>query len=297
MGNGENVPYGIRLVRPAPALLPFVRYYAHRKARLVDTIAVHPVHARPAPLLIFECGDADSNLYIPSNGRPPIVSPRAVLVGIQTGPRGRLKMRGTVDSFSILLQPDGLDLLFGLPAQEFTDFNVNAECVFGRAISLFHERLAECRSFYERVSVANDFLIRRIQLQRVQDGISVAAHQILATAGGGQIAAMAERAGLSERQFRRKFLERVGVNPKLFARITRFEAALNWMARSSSGSWTEVAHRFGYYDQMHMVHECAQFTGETPTQTLQHFENAFGEQLAATRTDNAPHSDADRWIL
>jgi hypothetical protein len=36
-------------------------------------------------------------------------------------------------------------------------------------------------------------------------------------------------------------------------RIARFEAALDRMARSLQGSWTEVAHRFGYYDQMHMV--------------------------------------------
>jgi transcriptional regulator GlxA family with amidase domain len=79
---------------------------------------------------------------------------------------------------------------------------------------------------------------------------------------------MADSAGLSLRQFERRFLQQVGMSPKLLARIARFEAALDCMARSQTQTWTEVAHRFGYYDQMHMVHEFAEFTGETPKDTL-----------------------------
>jgi transcriptional regulator GlxA family with amidase domain len=59
------------------------------------------------------------------------------------------------------------------------------------------------------------------------------APQMLAKAGFGRISAMAERAGLSVRQFRRTFLQKVGVSPKLFARIARFEAALDRMRRST----------------------------------------------------------------
>jgi hypothetical protein len=43
------------------------------------------------------------------------------------------------------------------------------------------------------------------------------------------------------------------VHPKLFARIVRFEAALDSKARSLGKSWTDVAHEFGYYDQMHLL--------------------------------------------
>ncbi|MGC1294281.1 MAG: DUF6597 domain-containing transcriptional factor [Alloacidobacterium sp.] len=140
MANGVIVPHGIRLVRPAPALEPYIRYYGHRAAHLVNTVVVHPVHARAAPILDFEFGDAEAILYIPSNGKPPILSPRSVLIGIQTGRRGELHISGTVDSFAILFQPDGLDLLFALPAQEFTDRSFDAESVFGRMIARFHER-------------------------------------------------------------------------------------------------------------------------------------------------------------
>jgi len=297
MANGVIVPHGIRLVRPAPALEPYIRYYGHRAAHLVNTVVVHPVHARAAPILDFEFGDAEAILYIPSNGMPPILSPRSVLIGMQTGRRGELHISGTVDSFAILFQPDGLDLLFALPAQEFTDRSFDAESVFGRMIARFHERLANCRSSEERISVVNQFLIQHAHAARARDGITAAAHQMLSEAAAGGIPAMAERAGLSARQFRRIFLQKVGVSPKLFARIARFEGALDRMARSSGGSWTEVAHRFGYYDQMHMVHEFAQFTGETPTRTLHYFETAFQRQMSAIRSGNGPRCDGERWIL
>ena len=57
MANRVTVPHGIRLVRPLPVLEPFVRYYGHRNARLGDTVVVHPVHARAAPILDFKFGD------------------------------------------------------------------------------------------------------------------------------------------------------------------------------------------------------------------------------------------------
>jgi AraC-like DNA-binding protein len=258
---------------------------------------VHPVHARAAPILDFEFGDADAILYIPSSGEPPILSPRSVLIGMQTGRRGELHISGTVDSFAILFQPDGLDLLFALPAQEFTDRNFNAESVFGHKILRFHERLADCNSFEERVSVANLFLSQRAHAASGRDGVTMAAHQMLSGAGAGRISAMADRAGLSVRQFRRIFLQKVGMSPKLFARIARFEAVLNRMARSPGASWTEVAHRFGYYDQMHMVHEFAQFTGETPTRSLHYFEAAFQRQIVAIRSGRAQALDGERWVL
>jgi AraC-like DNA-binding protein len=300
MAKDVTVPHGIRLVRPPPALEPFVRYYGHRNARLGDTVVVHPVHARAAPILEFDFGDSDAVIFVQSDGRPPVCAfcaSRVGLIGMQTHRRGELHIRGTVDGFGIVFQPSALSLLFALPAQEFTDQDFDAEQVFGAIIARFHERLADCRTFEERISVANRFLLQRALAAPTRDGISAAVTDILRGAGDARIPAMAGRAGLGLRQFERRFVQQVGVSPKLFARIARFEAALDRMARWPQGSWTEVAHRFGYYDQMHMVHDFSGFTGETPTRTLQHFEAAFEQQMTAIRTGHIPPSQGERWAL
>ncbi len=74
------------------------------------------------------------------------------------------------------------------------------------------------------------------------------------------------------------------MRPKLFARIARFEAALEIKPRFASRSWTDVAHDFGYYDQMHMIHDFAEFTGEPPTETLTQLERVFGEKIKTMRS-------------
>jgi AraC-like DNA-binding protein len=297
MANNSPAPYRIGVVRPAPALDPFVRYYGYRQACLVEAVAVHPLNARTAPTLLFEFSDADASVRIPSAGEAPIKLPRSIVHGMQTACCGELHIKGRIDSFDIVFQPDGLEFLFALPAKALTDFSFDAESVFGRAISMFQEQMEECKSLDERISTANQFLLQRVRTSRTQDGISVAARQILLGAGEGRIPAMAQGTGLSVRQFRRRFLEKIGMSPKLFARIARFESALDCMGRLPEQSWTDIAYRFGYYDQMHMVHEFAQFTGKTPTQTLNHFEAALRQNMTQTRFDRASSSDQEPWLL
>lgn len=114
-----------------------------------------------------------------------------------------------------------------------------------------------------------------------------------------EIAALASRVGLSPRQFERRFIQQVGIRPKTFARIARFEAALETKARFATKSWTDVAHQFGYYDQMHMVHDFREFTDKTPTETLMQLETVFVEQIKTIRSAalSAKTTDSSRLIL
>ncbi|RXH56167.1 hypothetical protein GRAN_3024 [Granulicella sibirica] len=84
----------------------------------------------------------------------------------------------------------------------------------------------------------------------------------------------------------------MGIRPKLFARIARFEAALEHKVRFSLRPWSEVAHEFGYYDQMHMVHDFADFTGVTPSETLNQLEAVYVEQIKSLR-EQKPASTAE----
>jgi hypothetical protein len=44
-------------------------------------------------------------------------------------------------------------------------------------------------------------------------------------------------------------------------------------------SGTDVTYEFGYYDWMYMVHDFAEFTGGTPTETLNPLEAVFVERI------------------
>jgi len=178
---------------------------------------------------------------------------------------------------------------------QLTDLDFEAHSVLGPFISHARERMGNTTSFEERVRLVDALLLSHPFRAPVFDGVSAASHRIIQTGGRIPLPALANSAGLGIRQFERRFIQQVGMRPKLFARIARFEAALEAKARFSSRSWTDVAHDFGHYDQMHMVHDFGEFTGTTPTETLTQLETVFVNQLKAMRS--AALSNPERRLI
>ncbi len=285
----------VRFCAPSPNLSKLVRFYVQRKVQIGDRVVVHPVPARATPMIEFDLGDPVDVRY--ANHAVLLKAPKTVVVGLQTYRRVEMHLRGSLESFVIMFQPDGLHWLFSICTREVTDKDYDAQSVLGSSITQLRERLGECRSFGERVRVTDSFLLRQSLRSRPFGGISAAAEQVILASGRVNILALADTAGMSMRQFQRRFAEEVGMRPKLFARIARFEAALTDKARSTAKSWTDVAHEFGYYDQMHMVHDFAEFTGGTPTETLQELETVFVEQIRTLRTSGRKADTDPRLVL
>ncbi|HSN59842.1 MAG TPA: helix-turn-helix domain-containing protein, partial [Ferruginibacter sp.] len=75
---------------------------------------------------------------------------------------------------------------------------------------------------------------------------------------------LASMACLSLRQFERVCRDRIGLPPKLYARLVRFSQAYRIRENSSDISWTSIAYECGYFDQMHMIRDFKEFAGVAP---------------------------------
>jgi AraC-like DNA-binding protein len=274
-----------RFHNPAPGLESFVRFYVQREVEIRGAAVVHPVPARAAAMIEFDFGDPIYVLDYEQGGYRK--SPMVIVVGPQTYRRVELQLRGTVESFVIMFQPDGMHRLFSIPMHELTDRDYEAHSVLGGFIANVRQCMGNERSFAERVRLVDELLLRQSLRSPRFDGISAAAIRIIQAGGRVGLAALAGNAGLGIRQFERRFIQQVGMRPKLFARIARFEAALESKARFVTRSWTDVAHDHGYCDQMHMIHDFAEFTGGTPTETLTQLEAVFVEQIKRMRSSSA----------
>jgi hypothetical protein len=103
----------ICITRPGLHLRGHVRFYAQRKVQLNNTVVVHPVTARAMPVLEFVFADTIRLHY---NGqRFEEISPRAVLVGIQTHNRLQLRLRGSIECFAIMFNLAGCTGCFPFP--------------------------------------------------------------------------------------------------------------------------------------------------------------------------------------
>jgi AraC-like DNA-binding protein len=78
------------------------------------------------------------------------------------------------------------------------------------------------------------------------------------------ISSVTGQIGLSQTRFIQLFREAVGLTPKQFCRILRFQHVLCSVEKSTPHTWTDLALTCGYYDQAHFIHDFQAFSGLTP---------------------------------
>jgi AraC-like DNA-binding protein len=253
----------ISSLRPAPALRPFVKFYYQVDATL-DAAGIHqPVPARSPEILEFMFATHYVVERLHHGTRQE--SCASALVGAQTRRRVNLCLRGRVDAFTIAFRPGGIAALFGVPSQELTDLDFDACDVLGGAIDSLRGELGEQSGIAERAQIVDRFLCARLTDFNHASAAITAAQLIHRCNGSIQIAQLAGEAGLGIRQFERRFRQEIGVAPKLYARIVRFEAALRLKSAQPGRRWSDIAYSLGYFDQMHMIHDFRRLSDETPT--------------------------------
>lgn len=260
----------IRSCRPAPPLQHLIRYYYQMEASLPNAVVLQPVPARSLPILEFVFGDA---YFVHRLARGLLErAPAATLVGAKTHRVVDLHLRGRIDAFTIAFQPGGLAALFGLPPEELTNEDFDAESVIGVSVGALYQRLGENSLFEDRARIADECLLRVLPAAGSATGIARLASMIGQRNGSVQVADLAASAGLGMRQFERRFRQEIGIAPKLYSRIVRFEAALRFRSSNGARQWIDIAHALGYHDQMHMVHDFRSLAGASPSAICQHLD-------------------------
>src|SRR4030095_697513 len=273
---------------PSSAVLrPYVWAYGMTTGRVDVVPLVIPLPARPKQLLTFSF--ADGYRALRSGSGQTDATPRVAVVGPQSYARPGLSVFGRIDHFTIHFQPSGFNRLFGVPMTELADAAYDAHGVIGPEISTLEQQLGDTPSFAERIQLVEARLIRLLRDHGRPDPVAIAANSLFASHGVQRVSVMANDSGLSTRQFERRFLTYVGVLPKLYARIIRFNAVLDHKLRYRGRAWSRIACDHNYYDQMHLVRDCRAFTGESPSRFLAHLDG-----LSEFQTFYAPANRARR---
>jgi methylphosphotriester-DNA--protein-cysteine methyltransferase len=85
---------------------------------------------------------------------------------------------------------------------------------------------------------------------------------------GPTVREAAKYLGLSQRRFIQVFKAQVGMTPKLFSRIQRFQQTRTFIQQNPSPSWAALALDLGYFDQSHLIREFLEFSGLSPSDYL-----------------------------
>jgi len=153
-------------------------------------------------------------------------------------------------------------LLFGVPAHELAHRHTPVEDLWGRSAIELRERLQEAGSLELALDIFESFLIARLPSVR---GIHPAVAEALKLfAVAPDVGAAVERSGYSHRGFLALFQASVGLPPKLYCRVLRFQRALTLLAAEPSAALVNVALDSGYSDQSHLTREFRELGGLSP---------------------------------
>lgn len=171
---------------------------------------------------------------------------------------------GSQRGLQIGLTPVGAGRLLGLSMRELTGRVLPIGVAFGAAAAQLRERVGEATDWPARFALVEHFLMQRLaESPPPPAAMQWALARLHAASGNLDIGALTDELGCSRRYLIACFNDHVGVPPKLFARILRFQRACS-LADLGRLGWSEVAARSGYYDHAHLIRDFHEFAGRTP---------------------------------
>ncbi len=252
---------------PGPALRPFVKtLWASDESALRDgaprelvlpTGGMHVVvRVSDTPLRIFD-GEGDATGHTLAHA----------VVG---GPRSSFYVRDVsrpVCSVGAQLYPGAAELVLGVPADALAERHTALEDLWGLAASEARERLAEAGSARARVDVFEAILTAR--LPRIRGLHPAVAHALSRLSADVEVREVVDESGYSHRRFIELFRHAVGLPPKLYSRVLRFQRVISRLDRDPRVAWAALASEVGYSDQAHLSREFREIAGVTPTRYRQ----------------------------
>jgi AraC-like DNA-binding protein len=197
----------------------------------------------------------------------------AVAGGI-AGPRSEFMALETSRPFSVIavhFKPGGGFPFFGVPSCELHNRSLTLDMVWGGYAATVGDRLWEAKTPQQRFRILEQTLLTsaRGSLDR-HPAVRYAVGVFDGPNGAPRVGDVVQRIGLSSRRFVELFRSEVGLSPKTFCRIRRFNEALRRIEQLTDVDWADVALSCGYFDQAHFNHDFRAFAGLSPSSYLRH---------------------------
>lgn len=258
----SNIDTIFNFYKPRPPLSKFVDSFwlyqasqlQHKSARILPTGTLELVINLPRNELLFYDAERHEN-YSRFSG------------AIVSGAHGH-GFTGTEETsiIGVHFKPGGAFPFLGLPAGDLADTHVDLETLWGSSAGRLRERLCESRNSAERFQLLEDALLSRL-CHEVEHyyAVSTALEMFGKNQGRPTVRDAANYLGLSQRRFIQVFKAEVGMTPKLFSRIQRFQQTRSFIQLNPSPNWAALALDFGYCDQSHLIREFLEFSGLSPS--------------------------------
>lgn len=198
---------------------------------------------------------------------------------IVCGPRSEvlsIDMTIPVSMLGVHFKAGGAFPFFTPPANELVNTHASLDALWGKDARIVREQLLAAPTVDEKFRVLEKALLRKA-CRPIYSRPAVA-YAIQEFNNGSQtVSNITEKIDFTRQWFRRIFQEEVGLSPKVYYRVQRFQQALRLIVRGQDIDWVSIALTCGYFDQAHFIHDFQAFTGFSPTAYISHLEKQVSE--------------------
>ncbi len=253
---------------PGPPLNNFVELFwfydgfpkrPHKKERLMPDGSVE---------LVINLNEDEARIYDRENLNKCERLPGTLVCGPHSG----FFVIDTAEQDSVMgihFKPGGAFPFFNAPVDELHNLHVSLEDLWGPEAGLLRERLLEAPTPENKFQELEASLLAQawkpLESHRAV-GVALGLFRNIHTAPA--IADVADQIGISSRRFIQLFSNEVGLTPKLFCRVRRFQQVLKTIHAGAEVDWIDLAASCGYFDQVHFIHDFKAFSGINPTTYL-----------------------------
>jgi len=154
---------------------------------------------------------------------------------------------------------------FPLPMNEMADRVVDADLLWGKDFAFLRERLLEIKEIDLKFKAAETFLLKHFQSRLVTNpAVDYALGEIIRRPDQISLARLNQNIGYSQKHFIDMFKKQVGIAPKPYLKIIRFQKAISEIEERKEVNWTDISQDCGFYDQAHFINDFKFFSGFTP---------------------------------
>ena len=246
--------------RPAPDLLDVVKCYWALEYDKPHDPQPELVLPDGCPEIVFNLSDRFIRIHSDREERQP-----GALFAGQMSRSIMLRPSGSVRLFGVRLQPAGGTDLVGFPMDSLTDNIVEFADACGREGRDLEERLNETAAFAGQIAIFEEWLRSKLSQNWDLNPLAARSARLISNSCGSlSISDVADAFGVSERRLERHFKRSVGLSPKTFSRIVRFQSVVRSVQGDPKTDILEAALGLGYYDQSHLIRDFREFSGVTP---------------------------------
>jgi AraC-like DNA-binding protein len=158
---------------------------------------------------------------------------------------------------------------FDLPFSELHNEHVSLGTLWGHAAIRLRDRLLEESTPQAKLRRFEEILLEQI-CQPLGRHRAVSYALVRLGAEHAPVAELSDEIGISSRRLVDVFSQQVGLTPKLFSRVQRFQKVIQNLPLENDVDWVDVALDCGYYDQAHFIHDFRSFSGLSPSTYLKY---------------------------